>query len=251
MIKTKGSEIYMNLRILFLKTRLKLLPRLAGKYDFNEILRYSGIKVGDGTIFYNPNSMTIDRQRPWMLEIGEYCKITKGVIILAHDYSHSVLRRAYGDLIGEAGHTVIGNNVFIGVNSIILMGSKIGDNVIIGAGSVVSGNIPCNCVVAGNPARVIKTLEDHYEQRKQNTIHEAKEYLISFEKAYGRIPKPNEMGHFWPLFMKRDRMELKNSNINTELNGDDSDQIIDSFMRSEPVFCSYDDFVEWCKLPDE
>ena len=54
----------------------------------------------------------------------------------------------------------IGENVFIGCNSIILKGATIGDNTTIGAGSVVSGTIPANCIAAGNPARVIKRLDD-------------------------------------------------------------------------------------------
>lgn len=52
----------------------------------------------------------------------------------------------------------IGENVFIGCNCLILKGAKIGDNSVIGAGSVVSGKIPANCVAAGNPAKVIRTL---------------------------------------------------------------------------------------------
>ena len=106
-------------------------------YILNKILMFDGISVGEGTIFYGNN--TIDRQRPWMLKIGKYCKITSGVTILTHDYSRSVLRRAYGEIIGEAGQTVIGDNVFIGMNAIILMGTKIGNNCIVGAGSVVGG----------------------------------------------------------------------------------------------------------------
>lgn len=51
----------------------------------------------------------------------------------------------------------IGNNVFIGCNSIILKGVTIGDNSTIGAGSVVVNDVPANSVVAGNPAKVIKT----------------------------------------------------------------------------------------------
>ncbi|MDF2013706.1 acyltransferase [Priestia megaterium] len=53
----------------------------------------------------------------------------------------------------------IGKNVFIGCNCIILKGTKIGDNSVIGAGSIVSGKIPKNCVVAGNPAKVIRHLD--------------------------------------------------------------------------------------------
>ena len=54
---------------------------------------------------------------------------------------------------------VIGENVFIGCNCLILKGTEIGDNTTIGAGSVVTGKIPANCIAAGNPARVIKVLD--------------------------------------------------------------------------------------------
>jgi acetyltransferase-like isoleucine patch superfamily enzyme len=50
----------------------------------------------------------------------------------------------------------IGDNVWIGFRSIILKGVSIGDGAIIGSGSVVSADIPPNCVAAGNPARVVR-----------------------------------------------------------------------------------------------
>lgn len=52
----------------------------------------------------------------------------------------------------------IGKNCFIGVNSLILKGSKIGDGCIIGAGSVVIGKFPNDCIIAGNPAKVIRKI---------------------------------------------------------------------------------------------
>ncbi|WP_125153473.1 sugar O-acetyltransferase [Clostridium rectalis] len=52
----------------------------------------------------------------------------------------------------------IGDNVWIGGNSCILPGVTIGDNCVIGAGSVVTKSIPDNCVVAGNPCKVIKSI---------------------------------------------------------------------------------------------
>ncbi len=50
----------------------------------------------------------------------------------------------------------IGDNVWIGMNSVVLPGVQIGDNVVVGAGSVVKKDIPSNCVAAGNPCRVIR-----------------------------------------------------------------------------------------------
>lgn len=55
--------------------------------------------------------------------------------------------------------TIIGKNVFIGCNALVLKGVHIGDNAVIGAGSVVTKDVPANCVAAGNPAVVVKHIE--------------------------------------------------------------------------------------------
>jgi serine acetyltransferase len=55
----------------------------------------------------------------------------------------------------------VGNNVFIGVNSIIMPGVIIEDNCLIAAGSVVTKSIPAGSVVAGNPARIISKFDDY------------------------------------------------------------------------------------------
>lgn len=58
----------------------------------------------------------------------------------------------------ESRFDIIGNNVWIGAGAIILAGVSIGDNSVIGAGSVVTKNVEADTVVAGNPAREIRTL---------------------------------------------------------------------------------------------
>ncbi|MDY3920531.1 MAG: DapH/DapD/GlmU-related protein, partial [Hallerella porci] len=58
----------------------------------------------------------------------------------------------------------IGNDVWVGGNSVILPGVKIGNNVVIGAGSVVTKNIPDNVIAAGNPCKVIRKITE--EDRK-------------------------------------------------------------------------------------
>lgn len=222
---------------------IKLFPRLMKSQDLIDILRREGVEVGTGTVFYYPYSITVDMSRPWMVSIGEYCKITKGVIILAHDYSRSVIRRSHGLIIGEAGITTIGNNVFIGMNSVILMGSTIGNNCIVGAGSVVKGNFPDNSVIAGNPAKVICTLEQYVDKRKNKVQQEAILYASSFNKKYGRMPNIKEMGPFFPLFLERDENELKKNDISLNWNGDEEAEILSGFLSSEPIYNNYEDFV--------
>lgn len=95
------------------------------------------------------------------IEIGCHTRIGANVKIIDNDF-HPVdpeLRLKASNQNMEVRPVVIGKNVFIGCNSIILKGSIIGDNTTIGAGSVVSGIIPANCVAAGNPARVVRKLK--------------------------------------------------------------------------------------------
>lgn len=239
------------LRLLFIKARMKLVPFLAKKYDMNIILSASGISVGKGTIFYNPETMEIDRSRPYLLQIGEYCKITSGVTILTHDYSRSVLRRVYGEIIGEGRPTIIGDNVFIGMNSVILMGAHIGNNVIIGASSVVSGTIPDNVVIAGNPAKIIRTLEEHYTIKKARMLNDAKECVSAYVNKIGRPPNIKEIGAFWPLFMPRDMNALIEAGITWRFNGDEPEEIITDYLNSSPpMFENYEKFLDYC-LSDE
>lgn len=153
-----------------LSFKRSFIPRLFSSKNMLEYLKIDNIKVGKKTIFYNPATITVDTSRPELLEIGEYCKITSGVVILTHDYSRSILRRTYGDVLGEAKKTIIGNNCFIGINAVILMGTNLGDNTIVGAGSVVSGKFPGNVVIAGNPAKIVRTLEEHYKKRSNKLI---------------------------------------------------------------------------------
>lgn len=212
--------------------------------DYVEWLRYHGIEVGEGTYFFGPANTEVDIQRPWMLHIGKYCKITSGVKILCHDYSRSVLRRVYGDVVGEARKTLIGDNVFIGMNSIILMGSSIGNNVIVGAGSVVSGTIPDNTVVAGNPAKVICKLDDYYCKRKSKTLDESFEYFWSFYSKYNRYPTISEMGPFFSIFLERDKKALIENNVFTNLSGDCENEIISQFMSTEATYANYDEYIK-------
>jgi acetyltransferase-like isoleucine patch superfamily enzyme len=68
--------------------------------------------------------------------------------------------RGYSNAFDEDAEVIIGDNVWLGMNVTILKGTIIGNNSIISAGSVVTGKIPANVIVAGNPAEVVKILRN-------------------------------------------------------------------------------------------
>ena len=124
------------------------------------------------------------------------------------------------------------------------MGTEIGDNVIIGAGSVVRGKIPSNCIVAGNPAKVICTLEEHYQNRKKKYVDEAINSAILYKNKYGEFPTIEKMGHFFPLYLERKKEALLRNNIFTKMSGDDETEIINEWLKTTPQFNCYEDFLK-------
>lgn len=92
------------------------------------------------------------------IEIGNNCVIAAGVSIMDSN-GHEVISsdRTQGRDIPQA--IKVGNNVWIGLNSIILKNTLIGDNCIVAAGSVVKGEFPENSLIMGNPAKIVKTLD--------------------------------------------------------------------------------------------
>lgn len=87
----------------------------------------------------------LDKTNPRGVHIGEESFVASGAYVLSHDYCRALRVDTY-----------IGKRVFIGMNSIIMPGVTIGDEVVVGAGSIVTKSVPSNCIVAGNPARIIK-----------------------------------------------------------------------------------------------
>jgi acetyltransferase-like isoleucine patch superfamily enzyme len=85
--------------------------------------------------------------------IGDNVMFGENVLIYDHNHcfnKKNLLIREQGITLGNVS---IGNNCWIGSNSVILMNVEIGDNVIIGAGSVVTKSVPSNCVAFGNPCK--------------------------------------------------------------------------------------------------
>lgn len=135
------------------------LSNLVGLYSRTIIVtRVSGasIRIGNnagisGATIYARNSITI----------GDNANIGGNVKILDNDFHPIEVEARLADDKDKIGTAPIdiGNNCFIGCNAIILKGTTLGDNCVVGAGAVVSGKFESNCVIAGNPAKVIRKIE--------------------------------------------------------------------------------------------
>ena len=135
--------------------------------------------------------------------------------------------------------------MFIGIGAMILMGSQIGNNVIIGAQSVVHGVIPDNSVVAGNPAKIICTLDEYYNKRIQNEKKCAIQNVKLAEEKMGRIPTVEEMGDaFAWLYLPRQYETIKKYPEFFILPGKEKNKFVQDFMRSQPKYDSYEEFIK-------
>ena len=153
-LKTKGSSIELGNHVVCVSS---FLANLMGLYQRSILLARAGGRIVleddvrmSATTIYSRES----------IHIGKHTSIGGNVKIFDHDF-HPIdpqQRLEHPNSGMKTKPVEIGENVFIGCNVIILKGSKIGNNCVIGAGSVVAGVFEENCVIAGNPARVIRKL---------------------------------------------------------------------------------------------
>lgn len=143
------------------EARDKLLRQLFGSAGKNLSIKPGfncdlgvNIHVGDG--FLTNYNVTILDMAP--VTIGNNTWLGPNVGLYA--VAHSMEAAGRQERLGIAKPITIGSNVWIGGNSVVVMGVTIGNNVIIGAGSVVTHDIPENAVAVGNPARVIKYIDN-------------------------------------------------------------------------------------------
>lgn len=210
---------------------------------FVDYLKSLGVSVGEETTFWSPSTCKVDVTRPYLLKIGKGVKITANVTILTHDFSFSVFRPIYHDLLNECrGYTIIGDNCFIGMNSSIMPGVHIGNNCVIGTGSVVTKDVPNNMVVAGNPARIICTLDDFYKKRKASFVEDAFRLANIIRREKGREPLAHEVG-FPFLYLERDLEVLGRNWPNMNVSGDNIDEVKRDFLNSKPIFNGFNHFL--------
>lgn len=154
--------------------------KLPNMVHLNQVIDHPNICIGDFTYAYDfdPPDDWAARLAPYLfpgaperLVIGRFCQIAHGVRLITASANHamdglttfpfSVFDPATVDSYkaGFAGlpDTVIGNDVWIGHGALILPGVRIGNGAIIGAGAVVARDVADYSIVAGNPARMIRS----------------------------------------------------------------------------------------------
>ena len=124
--------------------RLALALRRAMIATRLHLLRRAGMEIGRDCLI--SLRARLDRTSPHGIHIGDGVLIAFDAVIFAHDLSRHF-----------HAHTHIGDNCFIGARAIVMAGVRIGDGCVVGAGSVVTRDVPAGCIVAGNPARILRS----------------------------------------------------------------------------------------------
>ena len=156
----------------------RLYYRLKSNYTTEHLIE-KGLKVGSD--FHRMHDVILDPSHCWLIEIGNNVTMAPRVHILTHDAS---FKHYFG--YARIGNVILGDNIFIGADTVVLPGVSIGDNVIVGANSTITKDIKSNVVVAGSPAKVISSLDDFL---KKNTIEEFPVYEENYTIRFGITTK--------------------------------------------------------------
>ena len=143
----------------------KIIGNIIKLFNFNYYSKFVGVNSKDyKSIRFIGKNIEFGSE-PYFITIGEHVTISSNVKFITHDGGTWVFRRDKKlKQYFKYGKIIIKDNVFIGLNSIILPNIEIGNNTIIGAGSVVTKSVPDNSVVAGNPAKYICSIEEYTEK---------------------------------------------------------------------------------------
>jgi len=152
---------------------LRRIRLLVDSGYYPEYLRKQGVRIGRNCVILYPSY--IDGRLPYLLEIGDDVVISLYVTILTHDAASAWA----GDLV-KVGRVRINDHVFIGANTTVMCNVAIGPNAIVGAGSVISRDVPPDSVVAGNPAKLVCSMDQfkakHRELGGRQPLFEGKHF---------------------------------------------------------------------------
>lgn len=188
--------------------KLKHLYATTSSERFRKYLEKKGVTIGKNVYFKNSKKMDFDLSNPMLIEIGNNVFFNRDFTLLTHDAVSWIFRIKYKDFVpNSVGKVKIGNNVHFARNVTVLRGVTIGDNVFIGHSSLVTKDIPPNCIAAGTPAKVICSLDDYYKRSKAKSIEEMKEYCNIIREKKKREPSINDFSNNYELFVSGDKLD--------------------------------------------
>ena len=135
---------------------------------------HSNTQIGAGFVLHHPYNIAVNGKAV----LGENVTLYHGCTIGAEFRGM------------RAGNPTLGNNVWVGGNSVILPGVHIGDNSVIGAGSVVTKDIPACCVAAGNPCRVIRKITEADRETYYHRVSADPEALENMRRMWSESDDP-------------------------------------------------------------
>lgn len=170
---------------ILIRKMLGLYGRIRHKSkDPNDKYRERGVRIGKNVDLVNPPNFGSE---PYLISIDDNTTVSFDCVFVTHDAATRVIRNLEDGNPETVifGPISIGKNCFIGCRSVILSNVSIGDNTIIGACSLVNRDIPSNVIAAGNPCKVICTLDEYRTKHKDDFLYmvslpydEMKEYLL-------------------------------------------------------------------------
>lgn len=139
-------------------------------------LRQQGMHLGSDV--WLPASTWIDPDYCFLISIGDHCGFGEECLILAHDAQMDEFLDA-----ARIGQVTIHESCHIGARTVILPGVVIGPKTIVGANSVVTRSLPPDTVCAGNPAKVICSLEDYLSKHRSRIVEATKVACVTSDTS--------------------------------------------------------------------
>ncbi len=135
--------------------------------NMTRYLRFLGARIEERCSIYTaPHNFGTE---PWLIEIGDDVTLGQGVLLITHDGASRLFRDNMPGT-NNLDTIVIRDNYCVGNNATLLPGIEIGPDSVVGTGSVVTRTVPPRTIVAGNPARPIKTLDEYIESYPKRMV---------------------------------------------------------------------------------
>jgi acetyltransferase-like isoleucine patch superfamily enzyme len=146
----------------------KLFLFIYFKIDPIKCSRFMGVTIGENCRIYG-NSPNMWGTEPFLITLGNNVHITDDCKFVTHDGGSLILRSKTPDL-EITKPIIIGDNVCLGIQTIVMPGVIIGDDVIVGARSIVTKDVENDSVIVGIPAKKIKTVSQYHKELKIKSL---------------------------------------------------------------------------------